>query len=101
MLGGCGLRHIEAAITSLDTYMLCEVYQGRGIRVRHHCGAEPPRDLEPPGRVRTVGRRDRAAASDVAANRVQAPARVARRRFRGGHGRRTASSLPAETWTSS
>src|SRR2546429_6390107 len=29
------------------------VYEERGICLRHHCGAEPPRDLEPPGLVPT------------------------------------------------
>jgi hypothetical protein len=29
--------------------MLCGVYQESGIRVRNHYGAEPPRDIEPPG----------------------------------------------------
>ena len=81
--------------------MLCGVYKESGICVRNHCGAEPPRDLEPPGLVRTVGGRDRASASDAAADRVKAPARAARRRFRGIHGGRTAPSLPAEARTAS
>src|SRR5712691_6952537 len=79
--------------------MLCGVYQESGICVRHHCGAEPPRDIEPPGLVPTVGWRDRASTSYAAADRVQAPARAARGRFRGIHGGRTAPSLPAETST--
>src|SRR5882757_8286237 len=40
--------------------MLRGVYQEHGIRFRHHCRAEPPRDLEPSGVVRTVRGRDRA-----------------------------------------
>src|SRR5260221_8595237 len=79
--------------------MLCRVYQERGICVRNHCGAEPPRDTEPPGLVPTVGGRDRASASYAAANRVQAPASAARGRFRGIHRGRTAPSLPAEART--
>src|SRR3989337_4228543 len=73
------------------------VYQESGICVRNHCGAEPPRDIEPPGLVTTVGWRDRASASYAAAHRVKAPASAARGRFRGIHGGRTAPSLPAET----
>jgi len=83
----------------LDTYMLFGVYQEDGICVRNHCGAEPPRDTEPPGLVTTVSGRDRASASYGAADRVKAPACAARGRFRGIHGGRTAPSLPAETWT--
>src|ERR1700719_204730 len=75
------------------------VYTGNGICVRNHCGAEPPRDTEPPGLVPTVGRRDRASTSYDAANRVKAPASAARGRFRGIHGGRTAPSLPAEART--
>src|SRR5215471_20224368 len=85
----------------LDTYMLCGVYYGSGICVRNHGGAEPPRDLEPPGLVTTVGWRDRASAWYAAAGRVKAPARAARGRFRGIHGGRTAPSLPAEARTAS
>src|SRR5437667_122518 len=81
--------------------MLCGVYQERGICVRNHCGAEPPRDIETPGLVPTVGGRDRASASYAAADRVKAPASAARGRFRGIHGGRTAPSLPAETGTTS
>src|SRR5439155_6026178 len=81
--------------------MLCIVYSDHGICVRHHRGAEPPRDPEPPGPVPTVGGRDRAPAADAAADRVKAPARAARRRFRGIHGGRTAPSLPAEARTTS
>src|SRR5437899_4149760 len=77
------------------------VYEERGICLRHHCGAEPPRDLEPPGLVPTSGWRDRASASYAAADRVKAPARAARGRFRGIHGGRTAPSLPAEAGTTS
>src|SRR5207248_2139705 len=42
----------------------------------------------------------RASASDAAAECVQALARLARGRFRGIHGGRTAPSLPVETWNS-
>src|SRR5271167_1949357 len=76
----------------LDTYMLCRVYKGHGVRVRGHCGAEPPRDIEPPDLVPTVGGRDRASTSYAAAGRVKAPASAARGRFRRIHGGRTAPS---------
>src|SRR4029077_17426966 len=79
--------------------MLIIVYTKSGICVRNHCGAEPPRDIEPPGLVPTVGWRDRASASYAAADRVKAPARAARGRFRGIHGGRPAPSLPPETGT--
>src|ERR1700682_634636 len=81
----------------LDTYMLYRVYDESGIRIRNHCGAEPPRDIEPSGLVTTVGGRDRASASYAAADRVEAPASAARGRFRGIQGGRTAPPLPAET----
>src|SRR5947207_9683023 len=83
----------------LDKHIPCRVYQINGICLRSHRGAEPPRDFEPPGLVPTVGWRDRASASYVAADRIKAPASAARGRFRGIHGGRTAPSLPAETWT--
>src|SRR5580704_1201527 len=73
----------------LDTYIRVGVYTEHGIDVRNYCGAEPPRDTGPAGLVRTVGGRDRAPASHVAADGVKAPARAARRRFRGGNGGRT------------
>src|SRR5438445_233020 len=95
------LRARQLSIIYLDMHMLCGVYQGRGICVRNHCGTEPPRDIEPPGLVPTVGGRDRASASYDAADGVQAPASAARGRFRGILGGRTAPSLPAETWTTS
>src|SRR5258708_19473577 len=76
--------------------MLFGVYEEHGICIRNHCGAEPPRDLEPPGLVPTVGWRDRAPTSHAAADRVKAPARAARGRFRGVHRGRTAPPLPAE-----
>src|SRR6266481_8122898 len=85
----------------LDTYMLCEEYQESGICVRNHCGAEPPRDIEPSGLVTTVGWRDRASTSYAAADRVKAPAGAARGRFRRIHGGRTAPSVPAEARTTS
>src|SRR6266853_96504 len=79
--------------------MLFGVYEEHGICIRNHCGAEPPRDLEPPGLVPTVGWRDRAPTSHAAADRVKAPARAARGRFRGVHRGRTAPPLPAEART--
>src|SRR6266478_2682793 len=79
--------------------MLWGVYEEHGICIRNHCGAEPPRDIEPAGLVTTVSGRDRASAWYAAADRVQAPASAARGRFRGIHGGRTAPSLPAETRT--
>src|SRR5580704_2894431 len=81
----------------LDKHMPGGVYQASGISVRSHCRAKSPRDLEPPGLVPTVGWRDRASTSYVAADRVKAPASVARGWFRGIHGGRAAPSLPAET----
>src|SRR6266404_1010094 len=81
--------------------MLSGVYEGSGICFRNHCGAEPPRDIEPPGLVTTVGGRDRAPASYDAADGVKAPARAARGRFRRIHGGRTAPSLPVEARTTS
>src|SRR6202035_3687388 len=67
--------------------------------IRNHCGAEPPRDTEPPGLVTTVGWRDRASASYDATDRVKAPASVARGRFRGVHSGRTAPSVPPKART--
>src|SRR6266481_5037994 len=81
--------------------MLYEVYKGNGIYIRNHCGAEPPRDIEPPGLRTTVGWRDRASTSYAAADRVKAPASAARGRFRRIHGGRAAPSLPAEARTTS
>src|SRR5260370_20418486 len=81
--------------------MRCGVYQESGICIRNHCGAEPPRDIEPPGLVTTVGWRDRASASHAAADRVKAAASAARGRFRRIHGGCTAPPLPAETGTTS
>src|SRR5262249_3913567 len=73
----------------------------RGICIRNHCGAEPPRNIEPPGFVTAVGWRDRASASYTAADRVKAPASAARGWFRGIHGGRAAPSIPAEARTAS
>src|SRR5579862_4647168 len=78
-------------------YMPYTVYKKGGIRVRNYCGAEPARDLEPPPLVPTVGRGDRAPASNAAAGGIQAPAGAARSRFRRIHSGRTAASVPAET----
>src|SRR5271157_5661040 len=89
--------NLTPAFIYLDKHMLCGVYQESGKCVRNHCGAEPPRDIEPPGLVATVGWRDRASTSYAAADRVKAPARAARGRLRRIHGRRTAPSLSAET----
>src|SRR5205814_3954369 len=100
-----GLRRLTPlpvpAFIYLDKYMLGGACYERGIRFRNHCGAEPPRDIGPPGLVTTVGWRDRAATSYAAADRIKAPASAARGRFRGIHGGRTAPSLPAETRTTS
>ena len=85
----------------LDKYMLSGVYQKSGICLRHHRGTEPPRDIEPPGLVTTVGWSDRASTWYAADDRVQAPASAARGRLRGIHGGRTAPSLPAEARTTS
>src|SRR5437762_14230478 len=79
--------------------MRCGVYAEHGIGVRNHCRAESPRDIEPAGLVTTVGWRNRASASYAAADRVQAPARAARGRFRGIHGGCTAPALPLEART--
>jgi hypothetical protein len=84
------------ALIYLDAYMLCGVYQESGICVRNHCGAESPRDIEPPGLVTTVGR-DRASTSYAAADRVKAPASAARGRFRRIDSGCTAPSLSTET----
>src|SRR5260370_2540591 len=81
--------------------MPCGVYEEHGICVRNHCGAEPPRDIEPAGLVTTIGWRDRASAWYAAADRVKAPASAARGRFRGIHGGRTAPSLSTEARTTS
>ena len=89
-------RFPSAAIIYLDTYILSGVYQEHGICIRNHCGAEPPRNIEPPGLVTTVGGRDRASTSYDAADRVKAPARAARRGIRGIDGGRPAASLSAE-----
>ena len=85
----------------LDKHMLCEVYEGNGICVRNHCGAEPPRHTEPPSLVTTVGWRDRASTSYAAADRFKALASPARGRFRRIHRGRTAPSLPSEACTAS
>src|SRR5215472_5333802 len=92
-------RSLSLDIIFLDLYMQCTVYKQSGICVRNHCGAEPPRNIEHPGLVTTVGGRDRASATCAAADRVKAPASAARGRFRGIHGGRTAPSLPAEART--
>src|ERR1700681_4075633 len=55
-------------IIYLDKYMLCGVYEESGICVRNHCGAEPSRNIEPPGLLPTVGWRDRASAWYAAAD---------------------------------
>ena len=83
----------------LDTHIRNRVYKWSGIRIRNYRGAEPPGDLEPPDLVRTVGGRDRTPASNVATDRVEAPASAARRRLRRIDGRRTAPSVPAEART--
>src|SRR5262249_53311770 len=80
----------------LDTYIRVLAYCGHGIGVRNYCGAEPASDLEPAGLVGAVGGRDRAAAGDDAAGRIEASAGAARSWFRGVHGGCTTPSLPAE-----
>src|SRR4051794_5464362 len=79
--------------------MPCEVYKKCGVRVRDHCGAEPPRDIKLVGIVTTVGRRDRAPTGYDAAGGIETPASAAGGGFRGIHGGRTAPSVPAETGT--
>src|SRR5581483_7100969 len=81
----------------LDKYIPLWVYKESAIRVRNHCGAEPPRDPGPSGLVTAIRRRDRASTSDAAAGGIEAPAGAARSRFRGVHGFRAAPSLPAQT----
>src|SRR5262249_31759347 len=68
-----------------------------GVRLRSARRAEPPRDPEAAVLVRAVGRRDRAPAAHAAADCVEAPARAARGRVRGGHGGRAAPPLPLAT----
>ena len=87
-------RLFAANIIYLDKYMLVKVYKECGIRVRSYCGTKPPRDLEPPRRVRAVRGRDRASAWHAADDRIQAPARAARSRVRRIHRGRTAPPLP-------
>src|SRR5262245_5230227 len=94
--GWCNVVPRDSLHIYLDTHMLFNVYKENAICVRNHCGAEPPRDIEPPGLVRTVGGRDRASTSYATADSVKALASPARGRFRGIHGGRTAPSLPAE-----
>src|ERR1700689_1477330 len=79
--------------------MLYDVYEEYGIRIRNHCGAEPPGDPDAPGLIRAVGGGDRAPTSHDAADRIQAPARAARGRVRGVYRGRTAPSLSAQTRT--
>lgn len=83
----------------LDTHMLIKVYEENGICVRNHCGAESPRDIEPPGLVTTVGGRDRASTPYAAADRVETSASAAGGRFCGVHRGCTTPSLPAEART--
>src|SRR4029079_18183148 len=79
--------------------MLYTVYKCCGIRVRDYRGAQSPRHIEPAGFVGAVGRRDRAATGDAAADRLEAPPRAARRRPRRIRGGRTAPAVQAETTT--
>src|ERR1700761_4297955 len=83
----------------LDTYILRGVYRESGICIRDYCGAEPTRDIELAGFVRAVGRRDRAATSDVAADSVKAFARAAGGWLCGIDRGRTATSLSVATGT--
>src|SRR5437588_12214879 len=97
-MDGCRLKVQSPCLyICLDTHMPCGVYQESGICVRNHCGAEPPREIEPPGLVTTVGWRDRASASYASADRVKAPASAARGRFRGIFFFHTAPTPPTYT----
>src|SRR5205085_11552233 len=69
------------------------LYTCRGILVRHRCGAQSARHLEPAALVRALRRRDRARASAVAAVRLEAPARAPRSRVRGVADRSAAAPL--------
>src|SRR5579859_8161144 len=64
-------------IICLDTYIRLLAYSRYGIRVRHHCRAKPPRDTQPAGLLATIGGRDRASTSNVAAGGVKASASAA------------------------
>src|SRR5579863_1226732 len=75
------------------------VYIGRGIRIRNHCGAEPPSDPQPAGLLAAVGGSDRAQAPNAAAGGVKAPESASRRRLRGVDDRRAAPTVPAEART--
>ena len=88
-----------ACIIFLDTYMPYTVYTRDGFRLRNHCRAQPPRHPEPSRLVATVGWRDRAATPHAATGRLQASESVARGRFRGINGGRTAPPLPVEART--
>ena len=57
----------------------------RGISLRNHCRAEPPRHPQPSRLLGAVGRRNRASAGNAAASRIQAPAVLRDGRLRGGH----------------
>src|SRR5262249_30947158 len=83
----------------LDTYIRIDVYIGHGICLRNYCRAESPRHPQPPRFFRAIRRRNRAPPSHVAAQRLQAPARSARCRFRGVHRGRSTTPLPPETRT--
>src|SRR5215469_6769811 len=85
----------------LDTYMPHRVYDGHGIRVRDHCRAEPPRNIDPARLIATVGWGHRASAPYAANVRVQASASAARGRLRGVHRRCAAPSLPPQARTTS
>src|SRR5262249_6128143 len=82
---------------ALTRICIMQYIRTHGICFRNHCGAEPPRHLEPAVLFATIGRTDRAPAPHAATHSVQAPARAARGRFRGVHHRRTAPSLQLET----
>lgn len=89
----------RADLICLDTYIPCGVYVRSGIRIRSHCGTEPPRNPEPAGLLRAVGGRDRASPSYAAADRIQASACAARERICRGHGGCAAPPLPAKAGT--
>src|SRR5271155_1840944 len=94
--GGCiPARRLKPLprLPALPLYTLTRIYsvehtKKSGDCVPNHCGAEPPRDIEPPRLVTTVGWRDRASTSYGTADRVKAPASAARGRFRRIHGGR-------------
>src|SRR5262245_44754341 len=70
-----------------------------GIRVRHHCGAEPTRHAASSGHVGEIRGGARAPAPAAAALGVETPPGAAGRRLRGAARRRAAPRLPAPART--